>query len=639
MKKSKIILFTFLVIALIIYSCQNDDLPEANFNLDGVAVFSGEVAHEKANLVWQSPTGDLSPVNYILNWSPDGVKTILDASVNSYEVKGLTNGVIYEFSLQADYGSTGISGVNEIELTPRDELNFRALPGNELAIVLWDTPNRTDIVGYTLTQELNNTKVEISADKNSFQITDLENDTEYTFSFVINYTSGEVSKSVSAKITPGEISAFVLNVNSPRATELVEFTYNPAYLPSSTAASFKYDFGDGTSSTDQNPLHTFSETGIYDVNIQITDEQGTVFSDTKQVFVWGEKWSYEIGAQIKQQIPTIADDGTIYIGSEDNSNFLAINTDGTLKWTYSGLGDNQGSSTSSVGSDGTIYIGSKDGNLHAIDSNGNLKWKFLLAGDPIWASPAISNDGTIYIGSDGDILYAINPNGTQKWTFNTLGSNIRSTPAIASNGTVYIASDDDNLYALNPSDGSVIWTFPIGGDVEGAVALDVDGTIILGVDQGSSAGAVYAINPDGTEKWVATTLGRLFSSPAIANNRVYVGTKDSNKLLAFNAFSGSQEWSFTAEDIILSSPTVDKNGAIYFGSFDDNVYVLNPDGTEKYKFNTTENVWSSAVIANDGTVYIGGYNGKLYAFEFFAESLAEDTWPIFGNNLKHTGKK
>ena len=262
-----------------------------------------------------------------------------------------------------------------------------------------------------------------------------------------------------------------------------------------------------------------------------------------------------------------------------------------------------------------------------------------MAGDPIWSSPVIANDGTVYIGSDGDNLYAINPDGTQKWVFNTAGFNVRSTAAIASDGTVYIASDDDNLYALNPTDGSMIWSFPIGGDVEGAVALDSDGTIIVSVDQGSATGSVFAVNPDGTQKWNVGTPGRLFSSPTIANGTVYVGAKDSDQLFAFNASNGSQLWAFTAGDIILSSPTIDKNGAIYFGSFDDNIYVLNPDGTEKYKFDTGADVWSSAVIVDDGTVYFGGYDGKLHAFEFFAEGLAIDVWPMFGNNLKHTGRQ
>ena len=422
------------------------------------------------------------------------------------------------------------------------------------------------------------------------------------------------------------------------ATKLVQFTYNPAYLPGSTARSWSWAFGDGNTSAEENPKHTYASTGVYKVSLQITDEGGVNFNDTKQVYVWGEKWAYDIGAQIRQQIPAIADDGTIYVGSEDNDNIYALNPDGKLKWTYSGLGDNQGSSAPAIGSDGTIYIGSKDSNVHALNPDGTLKWKFLMAGDPIWSSPAIANDGTVYIGSDGDNLYAINPDGTQKWVFNTAGFNIRSTPTIASDGTVYIASQDLNLYALDPSNGAINWSFPIGGKVDGSLSINSDGSILVGLDKGSPNGALLAINSDGTEKWSRNT-GRIFSSPTIANGTIYVGTKEGNNLLALDASIGSDIWSFSAEDIILSSPTIDKNGVIYFGSFDDNIYVLNPDGTEKYKVNTGANVWSSAVIGDDGTVYIGGYDGKLHAFEFFAEGLANDVWPMFGNNLKHTGRQ
>ncbi len=638
MKKINSILVSILTLVIVIYSCQNDDLPTANFDLNAVTVFSGQVAHEKVDLTWSAPNGEASPLGYILEWTPNGDKVDLAPSVTNYEILGLENGTNYSFSIQANYGKSKISGINKIGLIPQDELIFAVLPGNEFAIAVWETPNRDDISNYTLSWSPNNQEVTIPAGTNSYQIVGLDNDVEYTFDFGINYSGGSNSEVVQTTATPGEISAFLVDIESPMATEQVQFTYNAAFLPTSSASSWSWTFGDGTSSTEENPAHIFTEPGAYDVQLQIVDDQGFNFSDTQTVYVWGEKWAYDIGAQIKQQIPAIADDGTIYVGSEDNDNIYALNPDGTLKWTYSGLGDNQGSSAPAIGSDGTIYIGSKDSNVHALNPDGTLKWKFLMAGDPIWSSPAIANDGTIYIGSDGDNLYAINPDGTQKWVFNTAGFNIRSTPTIASDGTVYIASQDLNLYALDPSNGAIVWSFPIGGKVDGSLSINSDGSILVGLDKGSPNGALLAVNSDGTEKWSRNT-GRIFSSPTIANGTIYVGTKEGNNLLAIDASSGSELWSFAAENIILSSPTVDKNGAIYFGSFDDNIYVLNPDGTEKYKVKTSANVWSSAVIANDGTVYIGGYDGKLHAFEFFAEGLANDVWPIFGNNVKHTGRQ
>lgn len=639
MKKLNLIYLKVLAVIVLLTACQNDDLPKANFNLDAVTVFSGEVAHEKVSLIWQAPTGSLTPQNYILNWSPNGEKIVLDASNTTYEIIGLTNNTNYKFILQVDYGETGISGGNEIQLKPQDQLNFKVLPGNELVIALWDTPNRDDISSYTLSWEPGGQEVDITSDKNTYQISGLNNDTEYTFNFQVNYLGGSSSNDVQAIATPGEISAFLLNVESPMSTELVQFTYNPAYLPGSTAALWNYDFGDGSTSTEQNPTHAFATTGVFNVAIQITDEQGSIFNDTQQVFVWGEKWVYDLGFSINPQSSAIADDGTIYIGSEDNGNFHAINPDGTLKWTYTGITDNVYSSAA-IGSDGTIYVGSKDNNLHAINPNGTQKWKFDIGGDAIYATPAIASDGTIYIGSDSDNLYAVNPDGTQKWAFNTAGNNIRSTPAIAQDGTVYITSDDDNLYALDPSNGSVVWSFPIGGNAQSGIALDVDGTVIVGVDKGGSAGAVFAVNPDGTNKWSINVTGRItVCAPAVANGRVYVGTKEGENLLALNASNGSQIWSFNMPtDIVNSSPAIDINGVIYFGSYDKYVYAVNPDGTLKYKFLTGDRVWSSPAIGADGTIYIGSYDNKLYALEMFSGGLANDVWPMFGKNPKHTNR-
>lgn len=351
---------------------------------------------------------------------------------------------------------------------------------------------------------------------------------------------------------------------------------------------------------------------------------------------------YDIGAQIKSQVPTIATDGTIYIGSEDNTNFHAINPDGSLKWKYNQLTDNVYSSAS-IGRDGTIYVGSKDDNLHAINPiDGSRKWVFPLGGDAIYSSPAIANDGTIYISSDSDNFFAVNPDGTQKWVFTTAGFNIRSTPAIASDGTVYIASDDDKLYALNPDNGSIKanWPYDIGGDVEGGIALDSDGTIILGVDAGTPDGYVYAINPDATLKWQSANVGRVLSSPVIANGNVYFGTKDTNSLYALNTSTGVAAWAapYKAGDIILSSPVVGDDGKIYFGSFDDKLYCLNSDGTLNFdlELSTGNNVWSSPVITTDGNLIIGSYDGKLYKVTIPSTGLASSNWPMFGKNLQHT---
>ena len=94
----------------------------------------------------------------------------------------------------------------------------------------------------------------------------------------------------------------------------------------------------------------------------------------------------------------------------------------------------------------------------------------------------------------------------------------------------------------------------------------------------------------------------------------------------------------TAGDIILSSPAIGDDGKIYFGSFDDNLYCLNPDGTLNFSIILTsdENVWSSPAITNDGNLIIGSYDGKLYSIDIPSTGLADSNWPMFGKNLRHT---
>lgn len=64
------------------------------------------------------------------------------------------------------------------------------------------------------------------------------------------------------------------------------------------------------------------------------------------------------------------------------------------------------------------------------------------------------------------------------------------------------------------------------------------------------------------------------------------------------------KWKFNAGNGIESSPAIGENGTIYFGTFSDNFFALNPDGTVKWKFSKeNEQFRSSPTISRDGTIY------------------------------------
>jgi outer membrane protein assembly factor BamB len=72
----------------------------------------------------------------------------------------------------------------------------------------------------------------------------------------------------------------------------------------------------------------------------------------------------------------------------------------------------------------------------------------------------------------------------------------------------YLAADDAHLYAVNP-DGTQKWAFATGGGCSySSPAIGADGVIYFGCNDHN----IYAVNPDGTEKWHYAT-GDMVTSP------------------------------------------------------------------------------------------------------------------------------
>jgi len=214
----------------------------------------------------------------------------------------------------------------------------------------------------------------------------------------------------------------------------------------------------------------------------------------------------------------------------------------------------------------------------------------FTTGSRIYSSPAIGADGTIYVGSIDNNLYAINPDGSQKWSFTT-GYCVYSSPAIGADGTIYVGSWDEKFYAINP-DGSQKWSFTTGYWVDCHPAIGADGTIY---------------------EWSFTTGAKIFSSPAIGvDGTIYVGSWDTN-LYAIDPDGMWWTLTLTTGCHVESSPAIGADGTIYVGSWDNNLYAINPDGSQKWSGTTGDVVLSSPTIGADGTIYVGSNDHNLYA--------------------------
>jgi outer membrane protein assembly factor BamB len=197
-----------------------------------------------------------------------------------------------------------------------------------------------------------------------------------------------------------------------------------------------------------------------------------------------------------------------------------------------------------------------------------------------------------------------------KWTFTT-EDRVYSSPAIGADGTVYITSRDGKLYAINPN-GSQKWSCTLG---EGSFhdpsspAIGLDGTLyVINYD-----GNLYAINPDGSQKWTYEIGGGVNAtapqSPTIGiDGKVYV--KGDNEVPQSVVYAinpdGSLSWTWTNSENYgaYQYPAIGHDGTVY-QTFLNCIRAFNSDGSLQWEYYPEEGTapWSPSVGV-DGTIYI-----------------------------------
>jgi outer membrane protein assembly factor BamB len=206
-------------------------------------------------------------------------------------------------------------------------------------------------------------------------------------------------------------------------------------------------------------------------------------------------------------------------------------------------------------------------------------------------------------------LYAVDSVGIKKWEtpFN-FGAQAGAGPTlIGDDGTIYFGGDNYNIYAVNP-DGTQKWSYATGGAVKQGVAMSADGSTIYAT---SVDGRVYAISSNGALRWKSSILSASTSCTIGPDGSVYVGASN-GKFYALNP-DGTVRWSFQADAKITSAPALGLDGNVYFGSQDANLYALNPDGTQKWFYRSSGVIYSAPTIDGQGTVLFGSYSGSLIA--------------------------
>ena len=266
------------------------------------------------------------------------------------------------------------------------------------------------------------------------------------------------------------------------------------------------------------------------------------------------KWRFQIPAAYTAFHPAIAADGTIYVNDVHGRTY-ALNPDGTLKWSVqTGLTGADG--PVSVGGDGTIYVmtilPSGPGNepaIIALNPNGTEKWHYIATGGISGrGGPNVGPDGKIYAivrptnTSTAHNLFALNPNGTLAWNYN---EGIYRYGQLGDKDIVF-GRTIDQLYfqyeaALRDNRIPQLWAFGLGGDLRWTRRAGNGDTAVSPLDD-SVHTETQAFLPNGDPLWVLPLFGQgPTTNPEVGPDGVHYVQQGYNTLFAINP-NGTEKW-------------------------------------------------------------------------------------------------
>jgi outer membrane protein assembly factor BamB len=282
-----------------------------------------------------------------------------------------------------------------------------------------------------------------------------------------------------------------------------------------------------------------------------------VFGVDDQGFLLHEVWPYLADSYVRTS-PAMSVDGIMLIGSL-GAGLSGVCPNGAPKY---GIVTGAAESSAAVGrdtdqrNDGTFFIGNNDRNLRAIRRDGVIRWSFSMSA-PVLSSPVVqlspAGDQTvaIYVADVSGLVSKVDDSGQPIRDFAFVRGSIgrtESSPALARHPTaglrLYIGSDDGNLYAIDAMNGAVVWNHETGGLVRSSPAVvlsgisDSDPIVIVG----SFDGTLYYLRDTG-------------AAPELVGTFTVPGDEGEPRA-------------------IESSPTVDRDGSVYFGADNGRLYAV-----------------------------------------------------------------
>ena len=552
-------------LAALAASCWTEDIPEAGAARHQVEALTATPGDEEVTLAWEIPDG-WNPTDYIVFYTDEESQTVTlrTGGASRYVVDKLTNGISYNFNVQAVYGklisnAVTVAGRPSTSRLPVTDLTVTDT-GDGYVALAWSAPS-TLVEKYTLSYYIEDMPgdirtQEIGKEQTAYRCEGLTNDKTWFFLLAAEYAKGpaeaDVVRAMPTKAIPYFISSETAAVDQP-----VTFEFNrTAYAD---ASDVTWTFPDGTVLTGDKVLSGFKTTGnqtvMLSAKIDGSSREWKITVEIRPYVVNFMDWEQADGA--KYESPTYTcpvlspDAGTVYVNTGNKvSNLYAFDVrTGKNKWTFrpTDNGDMQAES------------------------------KSMVAVNPV--------SGDIYYGtSAGGQFYAVKPDGTLHWKFSKCGSMNSAPPAVSADGTVvYIADAKGDLYALDAETGTERWSAPYAAGSCGYGLLVNGGEVVLGAKT-----AIHFVNAaDGTKIEAV--------SVSIVNSIGFAVSPDRKK--AYFAYAT------TLAAVDLDSHTL---------------YARSAAGGDNYY---------QPIVAGDGTVFAGTKDGYVRFFSSDLQTMIHEEQP------------
>jgi PKD repeat protein len=402
--------------------------------------------------------------------------------------------------------------------------------------------------------------------------------------------------------------------------------------------TFLWELGDGTTSTEKNPVVVYETNGTYSVKLTAIDASGKSGLAQKIIVVEPApipsvgnltlKWiSSSALGEIRSVTPAISDDNFVYMTSEDHTLRKFDPATGQQLWAFDLWTSADGAapegrthtSPSIDAYTGVIYVGTgeasgKTGRVYAVNPDGTKKW--VISGDAntgFWnkgsaATPRINylmcpmDENYVYMGNGGSTgsVLAVNKNTGARHGYVANADNSGGPAGGVSGGLVMTRSK------------TLIWAGQNNG------FFGVSAAALAAGGNATWEWNIYSVAPNKTSEYPN-------GSPAIGDDgTIYAGatfTANDNRILAFTV-EGVTKWETQLGEtgkLDQGGVVIDAEGTVIVslkraeGQSNGGIVALKPeDGAIKWRYGIPEDVSGTPAIDQAGNIHFGTQSGNYY---------------------------